>query len=53
MGRTIVDGTVLMRWAELGTGRRAEVAGRVGFDGPEEVRTELEAALGWGRLAYF
>ncbi len=53
MGRTIVDGNVLMRWAELGTGRRAEVAGRVGFDGPEEVRTELEEALGWGRLAYF
>jgi cleavage and polyadenylation specificity factor subunit 1 len=53
MGRNIVDGGVLARWAELGAGRKAEVAGRVGFDGAAEVRTELRRVLGWGPLAYF
>lgn len=53
MGRNIVDGAVLARWAELGAGRRSEVAGRVGFDGPDEVREELRRVLGWGGLAYF
>jgi len=53
MGRSIVDGAVLARWAELGAGRRAEVAGKVGFDGADEVRGELRRVLGWGGLAYF
>ncbi|KAH8883832.1 hypothetical protein GQ53DRAFT_846646 [Thozetella sp. PMI_491] len=53
MGRAIVDGAVLARWAELGAGRRAEVAGRVGFNSPQEVRSELEGVLGWSGLAYF
>jgi cleavage and polyadenylation specificity factor subunit 1 len=53
MGRNIVDGTLLARWTELGTGRRTEVAGRVGFAGPEEVRGELASVLGWGGMGYF
>ncbi len=43
--RTVVDGTILMRWMELGSQRRAEVAGRVGVD-VEEVRDELVALMG-------
>jgi len=39
-GRTIVDGGILLRWMELGSQRRAEVAGRVGVD-VEEVREDL------------
>ena len=53
VGRNIVDGALLARWAELSSGRRGEVAGRVGFNGPEEVRGELEMVLGWGGMAYF
>ena len=53
MGRSIVDGAVLARWAELGAGRRAEIAGRVGFNGQQEVRSELNTVLGWDSLAYF
>ncbi|KAJ9151821.1 Protein cft1 [Pleurostoma richardsiae] len=53
VGRSIVDGALLARWGELGSGRRAEVAGRVGFAGAEEVRGELEGVLGWGMMAYF
>ena len=53
VGRNIVDGALLARWAELSSGRRGEVAGRVGFNGAEEVRTELEMVLGWGGMAYF
>ncbi len=53
MGRAIVDGAVLTRWTELGAGRRVEVAGRVGFNDPQEVRNELEGVLGWGGMAYF
>lgn len=44
-GRPIVDGTVLWRWMELGSQRRAEVAGRVGVDG-ETVRDDLEEIAG-------
>ncbi|TAQ83615.1 hypothetical protein B7494_g8060 [Chlorociboria aeruginascens] len=40
--RTVVDGAVLMRWMEIGSQRRAEVAGRVGID-VEEVRDDLKA----------
>lgn len=41
----MVDGTVLFRWMELGAGRRAEFAGRVGV-GVEVVRDELERLRG-------
>ena len=41
-GRPIVDGTILMRWTELGSQRRAEIAGRVGVDA-EQIRDDLEA----------
>jgi cleavage and polyadenylation specificity factor subunit 1 len=44
-GRTVVDGGILMRWMELGSQRRAEVAGRVGVD-VEEVREDLLALMG-------
>ncbi|KAK3336811.1 CPSF A subunit region-domain-containing protein [Cercophora scortea] len=37
VGRSIVDGVVLERFVELGTGRRGEMAGRAGYAGPEEV----------------
>jgi len=53
VGRSIVDGTLLPRWSELGSGRRHEVAGRVGFAGPAEVRAELEGLLGWVKMEYF
>lgn len=53
VGRTIVDGALLAKWSELGTGRRIEVAGRVGFSSPDEVRAELASVLGWGRMGYF
>ncbi|KAI5459174.1 CPSF A subunit region-domain-containing protein [Mariannaea sp. PMI_226] len=52
-GRAIVDGAVLARWAELGAAKRAEVAGKVGYDGVSELREELQALLGWSGLAYF
>ncbi|KAI3393261.1 hypothetical protein diail_4520 [Diaporthe ilicicola] len=52
-GRNIVDGAVLARWMELASGRRAEIAGRVGYSGAEEVRAELEGVLGWSGLNYF
>jgi len=43
--RTVVDGGVLLRWSELGSQRRAEVAGRAGMD-VEEVREDLAALMG-------
>ncbi|KAI1872254.1 uncharacterized protein JN550_003973 [Neoarthrinium moseri] len=52
VGRSIVDGAMLARWNELGAGRRAEIAGRVGFAGVEEVRATLEGLLGASGLAY-
>ncbi|KAF7559018.1 hypothetical protein G7046_g5145 [Stylonectria norvegica] len=52
-GRTIVDGSVLARWTELGAGKRAEIAGKGGYDGVVDLREELEAVLGWSGLAYF
>ena len=43
--RSVVDGSVLMRWKELGSQRRAEVAGRVGV-GVDEVREDLAELMG-------
>lgn len=49
-GRPIVDGSVLWRWMELGSQKRAEVSGRVGVDG-ETIREDLEdIACGLGYL---
>lgn len=49
-GRPIVDGSVLWRWMELGSQKRAEVAGRVGVD-RETIRDDLEEiARGIGYL---
>lgn len=53
VGRSVVDGALLTRWTELGSGRRGEIAGRVGFGNAGEVRAELEGVLGWGSMAYF
>ncbi|AEO70210.1 uncharacterized protein THITE_2121311 [Thermothielavioides terrestris NRRL 8126] len=53
LGRSIVDGTVLERFAELGMARRVELAGRAGYAGIGEVRAELEGVLGWAGLSYF
>lgn len=44
-GRAIVDGKLVLRWLELGSQRRAEVAGRVGI-AVEELRDELEEVGG-------
>ncbi|CAJ2500099.1 Uu.00g029520.m01.CDS01 [Anthostomella pinea] len=52
MGRSIVDGALLARWNELGAGRRAEIAGRVGFAGVGEIREVLREVLGAGGLGY-
>ncbi|KAL2135508.1 hypothetical protein VTI74DRAFT_8239 [Chaetomium olivicolor] len=53
IGRNIVDGTVLERFTELGMARRVELAGRAGYAGVGEVRSELEGVLGWAGLSYF
>ncbi|KAJ4397442.1 mRNA cleavage and polyadenylation factor subunit [Gnomoniopsis smithogilvyi] len=53
VGANIVDAAVLSRWNELASGRKGEIAGRVGFASPEEVRGELEGVLGWTALSYF
>ncbi|KAK8075215.1 CPSF A subunit region [Apiospora hydei] len=52
VGRSVVDGTLLTRWNELGADRKAEVAGRVGFVGVDEVRATLEGVMGTGGLGY-
>ncbi len=52
MGRNIIDGTLLTRWNELGAGRKAEIAGRVGFADVDEVREVLREVLGAGGLGY-
>lgn len=52
-GRAMVDGAVLSRWGELGTGRRGEMVGRTGYGGVEQVRGELDSLLGWKGLAYY
>lgn len=51
-GRAIVDGAILTRWNELGAAKRAEVAGRGGYDSVMELREDLEAVSGWSGLAY-
>ncbi|KAL3422159.1 cpsf a subunit region [Phlyctema vagabunda] len=43
--RAIVDGKMLVRWMELGSQRRGEIAGRVGA-GVDEVREDLLALTG-------
>ena len=48
-GRPVVDGALLMRWSELGSQRRAEIASRVGVR-EEAVRDDLEGLQ--GGLAY-
>lgn len=52
-GRAMVDGAVLSRWGELGTGRRGEMVGRTGYAGVEQVRGELDSLLGWKGVAYY
>ncbi|KAI1448618.1 CPSF A subunit region-domain-containing protein [Annulohypoxylon stygium] len=52
VGRNIVDGALLAKWNELGAGRRAEIAGRVGFAGVDEVRDTLREVLGAAGLGY-
>ncbi|KAG9247800.1 CPSF A subunit region-domain-containing protein [Calycina marina] len=44
-GRTVVDGTLLGRWKELSSQKRAEVASRVGVD-VDEVREDLNDLVG-------
>ncbi|KAK3393663.1 CPSF A subunit region-domain-containing protein [Podospora didyma] len=53
IGRSIIDGVMLQRYTELGTGRRGEMAGRAGYNRPDEIRSELEGVLGWAGLGYF
>jgi cleavage and polyadenylation specificity factor subunit 1 len=52
-GRTIVDGTLLVRWNELSARQRAEAAGKGGYGSPLNARAELESVLGWGSMVYF
>jgi cleavage and polyadenylation specificity factor subunit 1 len=46
-GRTVVDGTLLRRWLELGNQRRKDVAGRAGAES-WEIRADLEIVGGAG-----
>ena len=52
-GRVIVDGCILRRWNELGSGRRAELAGKGGYDSVHHVRAELDSLLGWRGITYY
>ncbi|KAI0021099.1 CPSF A subunit region-domain-containing protein [Xylariomycetidae sp. FL0641] len=53
LGRAVVDGALLARWTELGAGRRAEIAGRVGFAaGVDEVREVLREVGGAAGVGY-
>jgi cleavage and polyadenylation specificity factor subunit 1 len=52
MGRNIIDGALMARWNELGAGRKAEITGRVGFAGVDEVREVLREVLGTSGLGY-
>ncbi|VUC20740.1 unnamed protein product [Clonostachys rosea] len=49
----IIDGEVLARWTELSTAKRAELAGKGGYDSVQEMRDELQGVLGWTGLSYF
>ncbi|ERS96867.1 hypothetical protein HMPREF1624_07076 [Sporothrix schenckii ATCC 58251] len=53
VGRSVVDGALLARWVELGSGRKSEIAGRVGFASALDARAALEGVLGWSRMSYF
>lgn len=52
-GRAVVDGALLARWAELGAPKRAEVAGKGGYDTVADLRADLGDLLGWSGVAYF
>ncbi|RYP61431.1 hypothetical protein DL771_010131 [Monosporascus sp. 5C6A] len=53
VGRSVVDGALLARWAELPAGRRAEVAARLGFKvDVADVRDMLREVLGASGLGY-
>ncbi|RYO95940.1 hypothetical protein DL764_007565 [Monosporascus ibericus] len=53
VGRSVVDGALLARWAELPAGRRAEVAARLGFKvDVADVRDVLREVLGASGLGY-
>ncbi len=45
--RGVIDGSVLMRWAELSTQRRAEVCSKTGID-EWTIRSDLELVSGAG-----
>lgn len=45
--RGMIDGNVVLRWPELGSQRRSEIAGRVGAE-MWEIRGDLEAIGGAG-----
>lgn len=49
-GRTILDGSILVRWMELGSGKRRDILSRLGErEGNEEemsVREELRGLVG-------
>lgn len=43
-GRTILDGSILMRWMELGSGKRRDILSRLG----ERVGPEAGGEMGMG-----
>lgn len=47
-GRTILDGSILMRWMELGTGKRRDILSRLGEarEGGMGIREELRGLVG-------
>ena len=47
-GRTILDGAILMRWMELGTGKRRDILSRLGEarEGGMGLREELRSLAG-------
>lgn len=47
-GRTILDGAILMRWMELGTGKRRDILSRLGEarEGSMALREELRSLVG-------
>ena len=47
-GRTILDGGILRRWMELGTGKRRDILGRLGEarEGGMGVREVLRSLVG-------
>lgn len=49
----MVDGEVLRRWADMGSTKRVEVAGKGGYDGVDGLRAEVGRVSGWSGLEYF